>query len=90
MTPRGVLYVSSTPGDGYGDAAVGMIAALEHLGIPVTWTPLTWGRSGLVRTASRLGPHRELAGRRIKYDTVILHLPPTAYGQFQRDVDGDE
>jgi glycosyltransferase involved in cell wall biosynthesis len=80
--------VSSIPGDGYGDAAVGMIAALEHLGIPVTWTPLTWGRSGLVRTASNLGPYRELAGRRIKYDTVILHLPPPAYWEFRPECRG--
>ena len=85
MTPRGVLYISAVPGDGYGNAAVGMIEALEHLAIPVTWTPLIWGRSGPVRARSVRGPYGDLVRRRLRYDTVILHMPPPAYTLFRRE-----
>jgi glycosyltransferase involved in cell wall biosynthesis len=62
-----------------------MISALEHLGIPVTWTPLKWGRGGPFRHNSVDGPHAELVHRRLDYDTVILHMPPPAYSTFQKE-----
>lgn len=85
MKPRGVLYVSAVPGDGYGNAGVGMISALEHLAIPVTWMPLTWGHGGPFRATSVDGQYSELVRRRLDYDTVILHMPPPAYSLFRRE-----
>lgn len=88
MTPTGVHYISAIPGDGYGDAGVGMIAALLHADIPVTWTPLTWGYGGPFRAASVQGPFGNLVHRPLEHDTVILHVPPPAYRLFRDECEG--
>jgi len=77
--PVGVEYVSARPGDGYGNAALGMLAALDHLHVPVRWTPLRWGHEGLLERAHVDGPFASWVGRDVATDTLLLHVPPTAY-----------
>ena len=74
-TPVGVRWVSALPGDGYGDAALQYIAALEALGVPLTWTPIAW--SGSKRTVAHdyRGPMAHLAHRQIEHDVIVLHMP---------------
>ncbi|MGH9048850.1 MAG: hypothetical protein ACRDY4_03880 [Acidimicrobiia bacterium] len=74
--PVGVRWISWPPGDGYGDAAVQYIGALEALGVPVTWTPLEWrpGEEPRAATAYR-GPMAHLAHRTIEHDTIVAHVP---------------
>jgi len=80
--PIGVRWISSQPDSGYGHAAIGYLAALEALGIPVTWTPLIWrdGHSGAF--LDYRGPLAHLAHRAIDYDTVVVHTPPGNHRRF--------
>ncbi len=83
--PTGVRWISSQPNTGYGQAAVGYLAALEALGLPLTWTPLAW-RDGRPVVLDRYdGPMAHLAHRDIDFDTVVVDLPP---GDHQRWLDG--
>ncbi len=76
--PTGVRWIAWQPGDGFGDAAQAYIAALDGLGVPVTWTPIEWvsGEPAMRVVDDYRGPLEELAGRTIEHDTVVVHIPP--------------
>ena len=76
--PIGVRWIAWQPGDGFGEAAQSYIAALDRLGVPVTWTPLEWveGDPQMRVAADYRGPLAHLAGRQIDHDTLVVHIPP--------------
>jgi hypothetical protein len=91
--PVGVRWISWSPGDGYGDAALQYVMALDALGVPVTWTPLEWPlqwpRSENARVVNPYhGPMAHLAHRTIEHDTVVVHLPPDLGRQWLADAMG--
>jgi hypothetical protein len=88
--PIGVRWIGWPPGNGYGDAAAQYIAALEALGVPVTWTPLIW-EPGEARPAvddAYEGPLAHLAGRAIDHDVVVIHLPANGATAWLDQVEG--
>jgi glycosyltransferase involved in cell wall biosynthesis len=88
--PAGVRWVSDLPGDGFGNAAIGYLRALEGAGVPVTWTPLAW-RMGRQRVAERYrGPAADLAHRRLDggYDTLVVHLVLGDHRRWLDEADG--
>ena len=72
-----VRWISWPPGDGYGDAAAQYVRALDGIGTPVTWTPLTWppGELRVIPEHEYVGELHEFAHRPIEHDTVVVHLP---------------
>lgn len=88
--PLGVRWISWQPGDGFGDAALGYVAALDALGVPVTWTPLEWpARDARARPPDPYrGPLAHLVGRAIEHDTVVIHLPPGAHHRWLEEAEG--
>jgi len=76
--PTGVRWIAWLPGDGFGDAAQAYIAALDRLGIPITWTPIEWvlGERKTRVALDYHGPLEHLVGRSIDHDTVVVHIPP--------------
>ena len=82
---RGLKYVSMSGPSGYFATAKRCLLGLEGNGVPVTWTPMVWDESvaGKFRpfTGRRFGdPDLDhLCNRSLKYDTVILHLPPDLF-----------
>jgi len=88
-TPPGVRWISWLPGDGFGDAAVGYLGALDALGVPLTWTVLGWGDAGQpVERRHYEGPLDHLVGRAIDHDTVVVHLPPGHHDRWREEADG--
>ena len=72
----GVHWIGLIPGDGYGDATLQYLAALDALGVPVTWTPVAWPPRPSESAAAYDGPLAHLVGRAVEHDTVVLHMPP--------------
>jgi glycosyltransferase involved in cell wall biosynthesis len=72
-----VRWVSWGPGDGYGDAAVQYMLALEAAGVDVTWTPLLWEPEEPDPRvwADYDGAHARLAHVPVEVDTVVVHHP---------------
>jgi glycosyltransferase involved in cell wall biosynthesis len=83
MTPErpvGVDYVSFPPGDGYGDAAVGYLQVIAHLGLPVSWHLNAW-RGGELSVEAlpdevARGPLGSAIDAPVATDTLVVHLPP--------------
>jgi glycosyltransferase involved in cell wall biosynthesis len=88
--PVGVRWISSFPGDGYGDAALQYVSALDALGVPVTWTPLAWfpGMPGLSVLHDYDGPMAHLAHRRIDHDVVVFHMPMNGASEWCTEARG--
>ncbi len=83
----GLKLVTTTPGGGYGDAALEYLRGLTDLGIPVTWQVVRDGHWGaparrvdlpfdLRRNSARLA---SLFDRSIPHDTFLLCIPPPAW-----------
>jgi hypothetical protein len=75
---RGVRWIGWSPGDGAGDATLSYVAALDELGVPVTWTPLTWPNGALRPEVAEGydGPLAHLTGRAVEHDVVVFHSAP--------------
>ena len=82
--PLGVRWISWVPGDGYGDAALRYVRALDALDVPVTWTPLSFPPELAPATDYR-GEMQHLAHRTIEHDVVVAHLPLDRGIAFTRD-----
>ena len=85
MRVKGIKYVSLYGPTGYFATAKRCMLGLQNAKVPLTWTPMIWDESAPEGfspfTGRRIG-HRELdhlCNRSIKYDTVILHLPPDLF-----------
>ncbi len=76
----GVDYVSLPPGDGYGEAALGYLHALRHLGIPVSWRPQAWKGAALavheLPAEVAAGPLGAWVDAPLATDTLVVHMPP--------------
>jgi glycosyltransferase involved in cell wall biosynthesis len=86
--PAGVRWISWLPGDGFGDAALGYLTALDALGVPLTWTLLELGGDQPVDPRGYDGPLAHLVGRAIDHDTVVVHLPPGAHDRWRKEAGG--
>ena len=76
VTGPPMRWITWLPGGGFGDAACAYMAALDGLGVPVTWTPIDWHESEIRPVADYHGPLEHLAGRSIDHDTLVVHMPP--------------
>ncbi len=73
--PRGIRYVSAPPGDGYGNSAQGYLTVLEQLDVAVAWEPVGAGHEGRPRVSRDESRFTDRVDRRVRHDTVIVHLP---------------
>jgi len=91
----GIRWLSVQPGSGYGDASEAYLVGLRRHGVPVTWTPLGWpspiwdapygpvGHDGV-----NPGRHRDIAGRSIPHDTVLVSSVPLWHEQLALEARG--
>jgi len=80
---NGIKYISFYGANGYFIAAKRYMIGFKNFGIPFTWTPLVRGTDGKLGpfTGANIGD-KELdpfCNKPIKYDTVIIHMPPEHY-----------
>lgn len=82
---RGLKYVSMHGPTGYGEAARRYVRGLAEAGVSLTWSPVVERRGPARGPARGLTARRpddldavfgEFLGRRIEYDTVLLHTVP--------------
>lgn len=90
----GLRYISLTGISGYAQAARRYLLGLVGQGLPVTWTPMTYGSTwgmefepfeGRSVGDAELDP---VCNRQIPYDVVLLHTPPEYYPRLQAMLPG--
>jgi hypothetical protein len=91
----GIRWFSMEPGSGYGDASASYMSGLRAAGIPISWTPLVWGKN---RWAGPVGPptgsthasgrHADVAEIPLDHDTVVIASTPIWNDQLAHETSG--
>ncbi len=95
--PRGLKFVTLTPGCGYGDAGCQQIAGLKALGVPVSWTPtvansaevLAYKKSRRDLQDSIRDEVLALWRKPLACDSIMVNIPPTYWHHYWQRAEPD-
>ncbi len=82
---KGLRYISLNDHSGYGEAARRYLLGLKNAGVSFTWTPMAHRKRRGARCEPLQGGDtgepslQPYCGRRIDYDTVVVHMVPEYY-----------